>query len=91
MGMDVTEMNSAHSGTGAEYEIKVEGELDESWEAWFSSMIVALEKSTDCPTTTTLTGALADQAALRGMLCRIWDLNLTIVSVRRIDEEEASV
>jgi hypothetical protein len=81
-------MNSAHSSTEAAYEIKVEGELDESWEEWFSSMTVALENTAGGLPTTTLTGAVADQAALRGMLCRIWDLNLTIVSVRRIDEEE---
>jgi hypothetical protein len=35
-----------------------------------------------------MTGAVADQTALRGLLCRLWDLNLTLDSVRRIDKEE---
>jgi len=34
---------------------------------------------------TILTGAVADQAALRGILSRIWDLNLTLISVNRVD------
>jgi hypothetical protein len=34
--------------------------------------------------TTTLVGPVVDQAALRGLLCRLWDLNLTLISVRRL-------
>ena len=37
---------------------------------------------------TTLIGVMEDQAALRGILCRLWDLNLTVVSVRRTEREE---
>mgnify|MGYP001826307122 FL=1 len=40
------------------------------------------------PSRTTLAGAVADQAALRGLLCRLWDLNLTVVSVQRIERGE---
>jgi hypothetical protein len=54
-------------------------------------MTVTLENTAGHTPITTLISAVADQSALRGMLCRIWDLNLTIVSVRRIDEEEGSV
>jgi hypothetical protein len=72
------------------YEIRIEGELDESWEEWFSSLAVSVEYNADQPPTTTLTGAVADQSALRGTLCRLWDLNLNIISVRRIDEEKGS-
>lgn len=61
------------------YEVVIEGSLDLQWSSWFDGLIV-----TQCdPTITTLTGEL-DQAALRGVLNKIWDLNLTVVSVRRM-------
>ena len=92
-----------HRDPRAVYEIQVEGELDRSWEEWFSGLTISLESdsgqmaaaagstelpATSRPSTTTLTGPVADQAALRGMLCRLWDLNLTLISVRRIEGEE---
>ena len=58
------------------YHIQVQGRLDESWSAWFDGLAIAFEDGV-----TTLTGALADQAALRGVLVRIWDLNLAVISV----------
>ncbi|MBE9507668.1 MAG: hypothetical protein IMY86_06415 [Chloroflexi bacterium] len=58
------------------YQIQVQGKLDEDWSDWFRGMTVAFEGGT-----TTLTGPVADQAALRGILTRIWDLNLTVLSV----------
>jgi hypothetical protein len=67
------------------YEIKVEGRLDEGWSDSFSGMMVTFD-SGRAPITT-LTGAVADQAALRGMLCKLWDLNLTLISVRRIEAD----
>ncbi len=91
MGSDIAGMSSRHNQTWPIYEIQIEGELDESWEAWFSSLTVSLEYRPGRPPATTLTGPVADQAALRGMLCRLWDLNLTVVSVRRIKREEGSV
>ncbi len=65
------------------YQIKVEGKLDEGWSDWFSGMAVTFERGST--PITTLTGPVADQAALRGMLCKLWDLNLTLISVRRIE------
>ncbi len=62
------------------YQIKVEGRLDESWSGWFNSMAVTVEGDT-----TTLTGAVVDQAALRGILSRLWDLNLALISVNPIE------
>ncbi|MBL7065918.1 MAG: hypothetical protein ISS49_17210 [Anaerolineae bacterium] len=60
------------------YQIQVQGRLDEDWSDWFSGMTVTFESGV-----TTLTGPVADQAALRGILTRIWDLNLTLLSVTR--------
>ena len=62
------------------YRIEVEGQLDESWSGWFSGMTLTSQDDIS-----TLTGPLTDQADLRGLLSRIWDLNLTLVSVIRLD------
>jgi len=61
------------------YQIKVQGKLDEKWSGWFSGMALTFDGDV-----TTLTGAVTDQSALRGLLSRIWDLNLTLISIRRI-------
>ena len=63
------------------YQIKMRGELDTSWSAWFSHMTITFEDGT-----TTLTGAVADQSALRGILTKLWDLNLDLVSVNRVQD-----
>lgn len=68
------------------YEIKVQGELDQGWENFLESLTVTSggvgERSLF---TTTLVGPVIDQAALRGLLCKLWDLNLTLISVRRLE------
>ena len=69
----------------ARYRIKVQGMLDEGWSDWFSGMTVTFGGAGDDAPTTTLTGMVADQAALRGILSRLWDLNLTLISVDRIE------
>lgn len=61
------------------YEIRVEGQLTEHWSAWFEGL--AIRNNPDGGTS--LTGTLADQAALFGVLSRIHDLNLVLVSVSR--------
>jgi hypothetical protein len=68
------------------YEIRVQGQLDEHWSDWFSDLAVPAENGAVDPSVTTLIGPL-DQAALRGILCKLWDLNLTLVSVRRIEAD----
>jgi hypothetical protein len=65
------------------YQIQVEGELDEGWSEWFKDMTVTFERASDGSAITTLTGRVADQAALRGILNRIWDLHLTVLSVTK--------
>jgi hypothetical protein len=62
------------------YEIRVEGVLDESWSTWFDNLqIVANERGE-----TVIVGAVADQAALHGLLRRIRDLGLTLLDVHRL-------
>jgi len=66
------------------YRIKVEGLLDKSWMDWFGKMVISYERGQ-----TMLMGPVPDQAALHGLLHRIRDLNLTLVSVNRIKPEKA--
>jgi len=63
------------------YQIRVTGRLDPSWSEWLDGMEVTPLANGE----TSLTGALADQAALRGVLERIFDLNLPLVALSRID------
>lgn len=62
------------------YQIQIEGQLDEDWSEWFDALAVTVEGSVS-----TLTAADLDQAALRGILCRLWDLNLVLISVIPLD------
>ena len=74
------------SAVGAEsdvYEIRVKGHLDHRWVAWFDGL--ALTHETDG--TTVICGQVADQAALFGLLHRIRDLGLPLVSVMRADPD----
>jgi hypothetical protein len=77
-------MSLSGGQTEAIYEIQVRGELDKSWENWFNGLDVTLAYRLGQPPTTILTAPMADQAALRGMLCKLWDMNLTLISVRCI-------
>lgn len=77
--------NSHQDSTLTVYEIRVRGVLDSSWEAWFETMTITGTQRGGTPVTI-LTGPVADQSALRGMLTRLWDLNLVLESVIRVGE-----
>ena len=62
------------------YQIKVPGELDESWSDWDWKRTVAVESEGDGPPVTTLTGTV-DQAALHSLLRRLYSLRLPLISV----------
>lgn len=68
----------------ATYQIKVPGYLDESWSDWAGGMAITVEGEGDGPPVTTLTGAV-DQAALLGLLRRLYSLGLPLISVNVIE------
>jgi hypothetical protein len=65
----------------ARYQITVRGKIRETWSDWFNGMEISSILDLQGSVVTVLTGAVADQAALRGILGRIWDLNLTVLAV----------
>lgn len=71
-------MDTAHV-----YEIRLEGQLTDRWSDWFDGMVVQNDTSGE----TTLRGLVADQAALFGVLIRIHNLNLALISVTRISTQ----
>lgn len=75
----------------AAYQIKVPGHLDESWTEWDGGMTVTVQTEDDGQPVTTLTGDL-DQAALQGLLRRLYALGLPLISVHCLtsSQEDAS-
>jgi len=70
------------------YEILVQGQLDSLWEQWFEGMALSSVENGDSGVTCTLiAGQVADQPALHGLLIKIRDLNLKLLSVRRISPQ----
>jgi hypothetical protein len=65
------------------YEIRVQGGLDGRWSAWFEG----LQVSSDDHGVTTIAGPLADQPALHGLLAKVRNLGLPLLSVRQIDPD----
>jgi len=67
------------------YQIRIEGRLDRRWAAWFEGMELSVEDGEDSAVTTLIAGPIADQAALHGLLSRVRDLRLPLVSVQRVE------
>jgi hypothetical protein len=65
------------------YHIRVNGHLRPEWTEWFDGMTITQETNGD----TTLSGLVADQAALHGLLVKVRDLGLVLVSVDRVEPD----
>ena len=63
------------------YEIRVKGILDQCWSEWFDGMTIVSKSNGE----TWLTGAIRDQTALHGLLGKIRDIGLPLLSVNRVD------
>jgi hypothetical protein len=83
-------MHGNRPDKGWSYQIRVQGQLDESWSDWFSGLTITVQPSGKGGPVTTLRGVVADQAVLRGILSRIWDLNMTLISVEQIERSPSN-
>lgn len=66
------------------YEIRLKGHVDEVWSDWFAGLTMTYTEQGD----TILRGDLVDQAALHGVLIKVRDLGLTLISVERLTSDE---
>ena len=66
----------------ARYELRVQGVLDTRWSAWFEGMRVTSDDRE-----TIIAGPVSDQAALHGLLAKIRDVGLPLLSVHRLDPD----
>lgn len=83
------EPGHAKPGTlGAIYRIVVQGHVALYWSQWFGDLAATCTQDPGGLPVTVLTGPVADQPALRGILNKLWDLNLTLVSVARMTGDE---
>ena len=69
------------------YEFRVNGRLTQETTTWFEDMILTVDETT-FPPQTIIQGAIRDQSALYGIISRIRDLGLTLLSVNRVEEKE---
>ena len=66
------------------YQIRIRGHLDRRWTEWFGEVSINLEDNGE----TLLTGQVADQAALHGLLRKVRDLGLPLISVTRAQTDQ---
>lgn len=67
------------------YQIRVEGHLGHQWTDWFDGLIITLVDNGD----TLLTGPVVDQAALHGLLKKVRELGIPLISVNRVKPDQA--
>jgi hypothetical protein len=75
------------SGQPMIYQIRLEGHLDCQWTDWFFGLTITLEENGD----TLLTGPVIDQAALFGLLKKVRDLGMPLVSVNRVEPGKSGI
>lgn len=85
-------MSEGYTPSGAQYEsgryeIRIQGHLDAQWTDWFGMLSVTMEENGD----TLLTGTVADQSALHGLLRKVRDLGMPLISVNRIGPRQTDV
>lgn len=76
----------AHRPQKALYQIKVQGRLEGNWDEWLNGMVTSYEEGSGQEPVTVFTGPVPDQAALRGIVNKLWNLNLTLLSINRLEE-----
>lgn len=80
----MSETPTTSHDTSRRYEIRVKGHLDSRWTAWFDGLSVTNEDDG----TTTIAGPLADQSDLHGLLQKVRDVGLPLISVIAVDFDQ---
>ena len=75
--------DSVKDQNGSIYQITLQGNLDAGWSTWFNWMVVSFQEESHI---TTFIGPISDQAELRGILNKLWDLNKSIIDVSQIQD-----
>lgn len=70
--------------TSIHYEIRLKGHVNAQWSGWFDGLTISLEDSGN----TCLTGRITDQAALHGLLAKIRDLGLPLISLQSVSSPQ---
>jgi hypothetical protein len=82
----MSEMSSGDDHGPGRYEIRLKGHLDPRWASWFDGMAV----DNDNDGTTVIRGHVVDQSALHGLLHKVRDIGLPLVSVVRVPADQPS-
>ena len=85
-------MSKTHASTEDQYEpglyeIRIKGHLDDRWAEWFEGLTITLEEDGN----TLLTGPVIDQAALHGLLKKVRDLGMPLLSVCPVEPDPATM
>jgi hypothetical protein len=83
----MSETSTGDQHNPGRYEIRVKGHLDSRWAAWFDGLTLTHESDG----TTLIHGPVADQAALHGLLQKIRDVGLPLVSVTQVEPDQPNV
>jgi hypothetical protein len=83
--VNVKKLHNNNSPGPITYEIRIKGILDQKWTDWFGNFSIKSQPDGE----TVLTGQVVDQAALRGMVSQILNLNLELISVMRVKDKGA--
>lgn len=70
---------------GDRYQITAQGILDNSWTEWLGDLQISTARDGSGDPMTLIRGSFKDQAALRGVLAKLWDLNVILIGVQRIN------
>ena len=83
--MSATRASTEDHDESGLYEIRLKGHLDDRWDAWFGGLTLTREDNGE----TLLTGPLVDQAALHGVLRKVRDVGMPLISVMLMKSEDA--
>ena len=83
----MSDTSTSRDPNAGRYEIRLKGHLDSRWTAWFDGLSLAK----DSDGTTVVSGLVADQAALHGLLQRVRDVGLPLISVIQVSHDQPGV